>query len=296
MIEGIPVLDAHVHAVRVPTLKLPWEVWAPPHVSGVPYDAIHTDDGRVDPRGFADYLDREGVDACLLMAEYSPRVTGIQPAEDMVEVVAADPARFGFIAAINPHVHFPVVAEFERQLDLGAVAVKVHPVHGGFPPDERQLYPLYGTCEERGVAVVVHCGTSNFPGASNRYADPVLLTNVVRDFPRLTLLLAHGGRGWSYDTAAFLALAYENVWIEISGLPPHRLPDYYARYDLDRLARRFVFGTDLPAVPGPGVNARRVVDLGLDRDVLEGVLWRNAARLYRLAGPMRARLEDAARG
>jgi uncharacterized protein len=111
----------------------------------------------------------------LLMAEYSPRVTGIQPVEDMLPLVEHDPTRFRFIAALNPHYHFPLVAELERQLALGGVALKLHPVHGGYPPTRSDLYPVYARCEERGLPVVVHCGTSNFPGASNAFADPALL-------------------------------------------------------------------------------------------------------------------------
>src|SRR5438067_1056921 len=79
------------------------------------------------------------------------------------------------------------------------------------------------------LPVVVHCGTSSFPGSVNAMADPLLLDPVLRDFPRLTIVLAHGGRGWWYDAAASLALLHDNVWIELSGLPPHRLASYYAR-------------------------------------------------------------------
>ena len=43
-------------------------------------------------------------------------------------------------------------------------------------------------------------------------------------------MLAHGGRGWWYDAAAFMALSNERVWIELSGLPPSRLREYYARH------------------------------------------------------------------
>jgi uncharacterized protein len=282
MIDGIPLVDVHVHAVRVPTLKLPWDVWAPPAVSAVDHAALHHDDGRVDPAALHAHLDDEGVDVALLMAEYSPRVTGIQAAEDMLPLVAHDPTRVGFIAALNPHYHFPLVAELERQVGLGAVALKLHPVHGGYPANRSDLYPVYARCEESGLPVVVHCGTSNFPGASNIHADPAPLTDVVRDFPALRLVLAHGGRGWSYDAAAFLALAYEHVWIELSGLPPQRLPEYYAGVGFERLARKCIFGTDWPAVPGARANAKRLSDLGLPRPVLEGVLWRNAVAVYGL--------------
>ena len=82
-----------------------------------------------------------------------------------------------------------------------------------------------------------------------------------------------------------LALGRPNVWIEISGLPPRRLPEYFARFDLARLAERFIFGTDWPGVPGIRANAQAVVDLGFDRDLLETVFYRNALAVYGLELP-----------
>ncbi len=279
-IEGFPVIDAHVHAARVPTLKLDWSTWTTRFADRIPMDAIYDRDGTVRPAAFHRYLDEEGVDLAFLMAEYSPRVTGIQPVEDLLPIVDHDPARVRFIAALNPHYHHPVRAELARQLDLGAVALKLHPVHGGFPPNTAELYPAYALCEERGVPAVFHCGTSVYPGATNRYGDPALVDDVVRDFPGLTVVLAHGGRGWWYDAAAFLALARPTVWLEISGLPPRRLPEYYARHDFARLARRMVFGTDWPGAPGMRANVEAVLALGLDRDTVARVLHRNAQELY----------------
>ena len=95
----------------------------------------------------------------------------------------------------------------------------------------------------------------------------------------LHVVLAHGGRGWWYDTAAFMALSSDRVWIELSGLPPKRLPEYYARHDLARLARRWIFGTDWPGVPGTAQNATAVAEL-LDHDVAAAVLGGNAMRVY----------------
>jgi hypothetical protein len=98
----------------------------------------------------------------------------------------------------------------------------------------------------------------------------VLLDAVLRDFPDLQVVLAHGGRGWWYDAAAFLAVSRPNVWIELSGLPPKRLPEYYSRFDLGRLARKWIYGTDWPGVPGQAANARAVASLGLPEDVVSG--------------------------
>ncbi len=94
------------------------------------------------------------------------------------------------------------------------------------------------------------------------------------------MVLAHGGRGWWFDAAALLALSNPSVWIEVSGLPPKRLPEYYSRFAVGRLSRRWIFGTDWPGVPGQAANARAVVELGLSDDVVPLVLGGNALRVY----------------
>jgi predicted TIM-barrel fold metal-dependent hydrolase len=282
LIDGTLVVDVHQHLARVGSLKMPWDEWAPPKVTGVPFDELYRDDGTIDPGAYLAYLDDEGIDVALLMSEYSPRVTGIQAIEHMLPIAEADPSRVGVIGAVNPHLHFPAVDELRRQLDLGAVALKLHAVHGDYSPARADLYPVYALCQERGIAVVFHCGTSNFAGASNTLADPALLANVVRDFPNLSIVLAHGGRGWSYAAAAWFALTYEHVWIELSGLPPKRLPQYYATVGFERLAPKCIFGTDFPAIPGLRRNADAILGLGLDLDLLERIMWRNAAQVYGL--------------
>ncbi|HEY2307760.1 MAG TPA: amidohydrolase family protein [Streptosporangiaceae bacterium] len=279
MLDGRPLIDAHQHPVRLSTVKHAWMDWA--ERFGQPgWREAYTADGEIIPQAFGDLMQAEGVDHALVICEYSPKATGIQPAEDLLPLTAHDPGRFSLVANINPHLHYPVDAEVARQLALGAVALKVHPVHGGFSPADPALYPAYQACVTEGLPVVVHCGTSSFPGSTNEMADPALLLPVLRDFPGLTVVLAHGGRGWWYDAAASLALLHENVWIEVSGLPPQRLSHYYARFDLRRLARKFIFGTDWPGVPGIARNAGALAALGLGDEVLAGVLAGNALAVY----------------
>jgi uncharacterized protein len=281
MIDGLPLVDAHLHPARRPTLKVSWQQWALELGRGIPFDDLYDRAGTLRPDRFDAYLEEEGVDQALLMSEYSPRVTGIQPVEDLLPLLEHNPRRFRLIANLNPHLHHPIGEELERQLALGAVAVKLHPVHGGFSPTRGELYLVYRRCAELGVPVVFHCGTSTFPGAVNRYGDPGPIDEVLTNVPDLKVVLAHGGRGWWYEAAAFLALHRENLWIELSGLPPQRLPAYYARHDLRRLARKFVFGSDWPGVPGIAANARAIAKLDIDEADLPGVLAGNARKVYR---------------
>jgi uncharacterized protein len=280
MLDGHLLVDAHVHVPHLSTLAPAWLDWARQFGRPGILEEVWRADGTPDPAALTRLFGGEGVDVALLFCEYSPKATGYQLFDDLLPIVEHDPRRFRPVANVNPHLHFPIAMELARQLDHGAAALKIHPVHGGFRADDAAMYPAYALLVERGVPLVVHCGTSSFPGSTNAHADPQLLDAVLRDFPDLSVVLAHGGRGWWYDAAAFLALSRPNVWIELSGLPPRRLPEYYARFDLARLARKWIYGTDWPGVPGQAANARALGALDLPEDVLPLVLGQNAVRVY----------------
>lgn len=280
MLDGHVLVDAHVHVPHLTTLAPAWIEWARRFGRPGLLEQVWRPDGSPDPARLDELFADEGVDVALLFCEYSPKTTGYQSFDDLLPLVEHNPRRFRPVANVNPHLHYPIGRELERQLDLGAAALKIHPVHGGFRADDQALYPAYAVLVERRVPLVVHCGTSSFPGSTNAYADPTLLDAVLRDFPQLQVVLAHGGRGWWYDAAAFLALSHETVWIELSGLPPKRLPEYYSRFDLGRLARKWIYGTDWPGVPGQAANARAVAGLGLPENVVPLVLGGNALRVY----------------
>ena len=287
MLDGRLLVDAHVHIARLPTLSDDWQAWAARYGAQTPMNELFDQAGVPVPAALDAYFARQGADHVLLFTEHSPKVTGIQPIEDVLAVIAHNPRRFSAVANLNPHLHYPVAAELARQVGLGAVALKIHPVHGGFEVRDRMLYPAYAWAEARGLPVIVHCGTSTFAGSANHYADPVLLDEVFRDFPGLTVVLAHGGRGWWYDQAAFLALSRPNVWLEVSGLPPQRLPDYYGR-SLRRLASKMIFGTDWPGVPGVHRNARTLEKVlmaaGCTDDEVSAAWGGNAAQVFGLPG------------
>ena len=76
-----------------------------------------------------------------------------------------------------------------------------------------------------------------------------------------------------------------NTWLEVSGLPPARLPDYYGT-SLRRLATKMIFGTDWPGVPGVQRNARTLekvlLEAGCTADQVAGALGGNAVKVFGL--------------
>lgn len=282
MIDGIPLIDAHLHCGPFSSVRPVVREWAASFKAEVPLESLLDGAGDLVVERFDTYLKSEGVETAILVPEYSPNVVGIQTVEDLSPLLDHDPKLFRFLANLNPRLHRPIAAELDRQIELGAVGLKIHPVHGGFAPNDPALYPAYARCEELGLAVVFHTGTSIFPGAANRHADPESIEPVARDFPGLTVVLAHGGRPRWFPEAAMQALARPNTWIEISGLPPRKISTYWEDFDLPLLANKFIFGSDWPGVPGIRANALGIAGLGLPRETLERLFYRNAVSVYRL--------------
>lgn len=279
MIDGHDVVDAHVHVPLLGTVAPSWRGWARRFGPEGLLEDVWDADGRPIPERLDAHFAEQGVDAAILFCEYSPRATGMQEFDDLLPLVEGNPERFRPIANVNPHLHYPVAKELKRQLDLGAAGLKLHPVHAGFLCSDAEFYPAYSLLEERGAPLVMHCGTSTFPGSRNELADPEQILPVIRDFPGLNIVLAHGGRGWWYDSAAFLAQTYDTVWIELSGLPPSRVPHYYAKHNWARLAPRLIFATDWPGVPSIRQNAQTVAGIVPD-ELVPAVLGGNARSLY----------------
>ncbi len=63
-------------------------------------------------------------------------------------------------------------------------------------------------------------------------------------------------------------------------MPPKKLPEYYQRFDLAKIAQKMIFGTDWPGVPGARRNVEALMGLGFSDDTLTGVLSGNARKVF----------------
>ncbi len=168
-----------------------------------------------------------------------------------------------------------VLEEFVKE--KGFRGLKLHPPTG-FYPNEEFLYPLYKKAEELNIPVMFHTGSSIFPNMKLKYCDPIYLDDLAVDFSGLTLIMSHGGRGIYYNKAFFLAKSHENVYIDISGLPPLNLLKYFP--ELEEISERILFGSDWPSIPkGIKDNIRDILSLPLKDSTFENLLFKNAERL-----------------
>jgi hypothetical protein len=127
---------------------------------------------------------------------------------------------------------------------------------------------------------MIHTGTSIFPGARSRAGEPMAVDDVAVDFPDLTLILAHGGRPLWMDQAFFLVRRFPKVHMDVSGIPPKALLNYFPR--LAEIADKVLYGSDWPS-PGVASMAKNLEDfraLGLPEGAVAKILDQNARRLF----------------
>jgi uncharacterized protein len=240
-----------------------------------------------DPRLLLEIMDRAGVWRAGLVNYPSPDIMGFTDATNAfaAKYAQAAPDRLLPYGGVHARVTKDPAGDVDRLVDLGIRLVKIHPPHQGFAANAYTdgldaLGKIYRRCEERGLPVMIHTGTSIFPGARSKYGNPMELDDVAIDFPDLRIVMAHGGRPLYSAEAFFVLRRHRQVWLDVSGIPPTRLLEYFPR--LAELAQRVVWGTDWPS---PGVtDMRRNIDqflrLPLSDPDKKAILETNALALF----------------
>ena len=239
------------------------------------------------PQAFLKYLDAAGVERAVLINYVAPEVIGFTSGVNqfVADYTKENPKRLISCGSLHPRHTSNVMADVEQLLRLGIRMIKIHPPHQLLFPNAyltgmKELEIIYRAAEANGIPVMFHTGTSIFPGARNKYGDPIYIDDVAVDFPKLKILLAHGGRPLWMDTSFFLVRRHPNVFLDISGIPPKTLLQYFPR--LPQIAHKTLFGTDWP---GPGVpevktNLDDFRSLPLPQETQQQILSRTALQIW----------------
>jgi predicted TIM-barrel fold metal-dependent hydrolase len=189
-----------------------------------------------------------------------PRV----PNQLVADACRDHPEAFVGFGSVDPLKGERAVAELDRVAELGLKGVKLHPSLQAFAPDDERHWPLYERCEELGLILLFHTGTSGIgagqPGGQGirlDYARPIRLDAVAASFPDLKIIAAHFGY-------------------------PRYIPTEVMRDMKGRLQDQFLFGSDYPFI-----QPKRCLDelsgLDLPEAVLQKVLVGNGSKLLGLS-------------
>jgi uncharacterized protein len=202
-------------------------------------------------------------------------VNTLAPIRQLTPFVGVDPW------ALSPKQN---VEHLREMADQGARGIKLHPVVQRFVPNDPRMGPIYDVCEELGLVVLSHTGSSK---SGEPFAEPRAFADVLQQHPGLTVVLAHLGGG-SWRQTLELARAFPTVTfdlceiVEWTGAPKAPTDEELARMIRDIGPERVMLGTDFP-----WYDLDRTVELVMGLPVLstgekEQILGANAVRILHL--------------
>lgn len=234
-------------------------------------------------------MDDAGVDVGVLTSGLrSPERLhrrGGYAAEDFLAVAEQHPGRFLVSAAVDKATEPVDSCRRIRELAQhdAMVMVRVTPLVEQYDLNHRLYYPVYATCAELGLPVSINVGIPG-PQVRSGCQDPVLLEDVLIDFPGLTVIGAHMGHPYERLLMTYM-LKWPDLHLMTSAyLATYMDPDLVRFMDSSRGRGRVWWASDHPVLPAAkALAAARELPLSEEAmalflgDAAQEVLTRSAA-------------------
>lgn len=233
-----------------------------------------------DAASFADEIKAAGITTSVVVGRDTPSIKHsndeiaalVKGRKEMIGFGSIDPHRWGVRAAVQ---------EVERAVKkLGVRGINVEPGFGAPPRncDDPMLFPIYDACDQLGVPVSIMSGPT---APSLDMVNPSAVGHVAKAFPNLSIVCYHGFYPYVNEIIG-VALRWENVFI---------VPDMYIFVPGGGLyveaangcmKNQILFGSSYPFRPmKQSIDDYRT--LGFKDDVIDSVMYGNAARVLKLA-------------
>jgi len=185
--------------------------------------------------------------------------------------------------------------------------VLLTPPYGHFNSNDKTLYPFYEFAQSENVVVQYHHSAQMGPAilAPTYYANMFNLNEVIIDFPHLKIVVEHLGYPWSEHLFVLmandanlytdLAMTYERTtWLawnlvlakEYGVIDRVMYASDYVSYSYDLFSQNpledFKRWINIVQVGINGICEKSGWPI-LTEDEIEGILWKNAARLYNIS-------------
>jgi predicted TIM-barrel fold metal-dependent hydrolase len=180
--------------------------------------------------------------------------------------------KFWGMASINPHFRSE---DYDKEAfrcirELGFVGIKITPIGHATHPSSRDALHVWEVCRELDVQIMVHTG------AGIPFSDPISIVPALKLFPDVVCVVAHAGSEMHNQQALFLAETFDNVFLE---------PSWVGVIGVSKMIKsigcsRILFSSDnIYQIPGELAKYRSLIQ---NKDDLEKVLYKNAAKIYKL--------------
>ena len=231
--------------------------------------------------------------------------------ETLCEAVLRQPDRFSALASVPLQDSYAAAEELTHAVEqCGAVGGIIAANIEGRNLGDLPLDPFWAAAQDLDVPLLLHpLQPSSTPRTGKYYLNAIthyiydttvtigslVFTDVLGRFPRLRIVLAHGGGFFPYQVGRF-DRAYENV-PEARSVVPYPPSTYLKRFYYDSIihhpaalrflvdlvgAERVVLGTDYPFPVRDPAPLQVLQDTGLSTNDRSRIAGRNAQELFKL--------------
>jgi predicted TIM-barrel fold metal-dependent hydrolase len=229
------------------------------------------------------------VDYALVLTSYV--VNEHRPGIKNVVEATRDRKNLGVVAGISFNNYKEKdLRELSDYLQDGLIkGLKLYPGYEPFYPYDNRLKVVYDLAVEYDVPVMFHSGDTYSPKGRIRFSHPIHIDDVAVDNPDMKIVICHVGNPWIKDC---MEVVYKNehVYADFSGLVLGDFTEKFERYMKSQLEEMILYagdpqyllyGTDWPiSTMKSYLNFMKQLDLPDEKK--EFILWKNAARLFKI--------------
>jgi predicted TIM-barrel fold metal-dependent hydrolase len=184
------------------------------------------------------------------------------PDEFVADFVAHAPDKLVGFAACDP-----TQPDYQDELrfafeTLHLRGLKMGPMYAGFDPRDERCASVYAYCQERGIPILFHTGTTFNRMAILGYSRPWLWDEVAMAYPELRMVLAHVGHPYCEECLVVIR-KHPHVYADISALyyRPWQFYNMLIAAQEYRVTHKLLFGTDYPfAMTQPSIEGLRAAN------------------------------------
>jgi predicted TIM-barrel fold metal-dependent hydrolase len=191
------------------------------------------------------------------------------------------PQRFIFDCPANPNLGMEEIRRVRRvHAEFGIKSVSVFPcgLNPQVPINDKKMYPLYATCVELGLPILVNVGVPG-PRVPMQAQKLELVDEVCWFFPELKFVMRHGAEPWE-ALAVKLMLKYPNLYYSTSAFAPRHYPQAIIDYANTRGAHKVMYAGYYPMGLSLERIFRELPEVPFKDEVWPAFLSGNARRVF----------------
>jgi predicted TIM-barrel fold metal-dependent hydrolase len=236
-----------------------------------------------------DTMAENNVDYSLILTSYM--VNEHRPGIKKVVEAIRDRDNLGVVAGISfLNYKQKDLRELSDYLEDGLIkGLKLYPGYEPFYPYDNRLKVVYDLAVEYDVPVLFHSGDTYTPKGRVRFSHPIHIDDVAVDNPEMKIVICHVGNPWIRDCME-VVYKNQNVFTDFSGLVLGDFTEKFEKYMNSQLEEMILYagepeyllyGTDWP-IATMRSYLKFMKQLDLPEDKKELILWKNAAKLFKI--------------